>query len=572
MLQKHPKAGKNSVNEIMDVISQIDANTGGVRDLMDGEQVTSLLNATASTLGKVLTTQIVNAEPSMALNVSSKMSNYLTDVVTIPGGSMIIPTCISTLSSVADVGNLTSANNSFYGGVQDVINQVPDLKLVEIVAGAPPYSLSFPQIELVMNNNYLSSFDSPQETKTDRGSKMQLPDNLTNVIKNEISNTTINLNNTLTIGITLSGVSFNPYENIKKNTNINIESISNESCSIIKPEIIAQIYTDLNKGKLENVVNTQKQNSDIIQASFNPMEIQKNGDSQKSDNTFLIGNLTGNKTVNFTLPVKGDQNSSLSIPLHYLDDKNWTNEGCGIAPSNEANKAKASCNTLGKEPESPFKNISIPSFKIAIDLLESIYEVLKAGNYEMLYNYDAFYTATWEGYLVICGDFLFLVFIGYLAWFFNKHDDYPLFEQRIDTLYEKYGANKDENPDGLLKGVYIFYSHVRKKGLAKVIENAHVKKEPRKKAKPNANTTEEKILPNGFNVLTEYEDRDLRDLYYFFAEHARFFSNKFFYQKYGVSVSADPILRRITQASLADQIITKPITFWSVLKVRLLMS
>ena len=160
----------------------------------------------------------------MALNVSSKMSNYLTDVDSIPGGTKIIPTIISTLSAVADVGNLSKSNNTFYGEVQNVINQVPDLKLEEIVAGAPPYSLSFPQIEIVMNNNYLSSFDSSQETKTDKGSIMQLPDNLTNAIKDEISNTTINLNNTLTIGITLNGVSFNPYENIKKNANIDIDS------------------------------------------------------------------------------------------------------------------------------------------------------------------------------------------------------------------------------------------------------------------------------------------------------------------------------------------------------------
>ena len=36
------QSGKDSVNTIMDVISQIDATTGGVRDLMDGDQVTAL--------------------------------------------------------------------------------------------------------------------------------------------------------------------------------------------------------------------------------------------------------------------------------------------------------------------------------------------------------------------------------------------------------------------------------------------------------------------------------------------------------------------------------------------------
>ena len=570
------EGGKNSVNKIIKVISQIDSAAGGVRDLMDGTQVTYLLNATASTLGKVLTTQVANAEPSTALNVSSKMSNYMNDVDSIPGGSRIIPTCVSTLSAVADVGNVSNSDNKFYEEVQKVINQVPDLKLKEIVAGAPAYSLSFPQIELVMKNDYLSSFDSSKETETGKGSKMQLPENLMNAIKDEISNTSINMDNTLTIGTTLNAVLFNPYNNIKTNANIDIESISNILSSIATPEMIAQIYKDLNKGRLENVVNTKRQNSDILQAMFNSMEILKNGDTQKSNNTFLLGKLADNKRVNFTFPMKGDQNTSQSIPLYYTQDKKWENKGCDIVPSNDTEKAIASCNTLGKEQKSPDKEKGKPSLKLAVDLIENLDAVLKAGNYEMLYNFDAFFSASWEGYSVICGEFIFLVFIGYLAWYFNKYDDFPLFEQRIDTLYQKYGTDKEEEANGILKKVYVFYSEVRKKGMSKIAEEAQATNEVETnrnlKSNEKEKEKEEKILPNGFSVLTEYENKDLRDQYYFFAEHLLLFSNKYLYIKCGVAVCSDPILRRLTQAGLADEIITKPITFCSILKVRLLMS
>ena len=58
--------------------------------------------------------------------------------------------------------------------------------------------------------------------------------------------------------------------------------ISNYSCSIVKPNFISRIYKDLNQGKLGNVVNTQKQNSDIMQAilltlwKYRKMETHRN--------------------------------------------------------------------------------------------------------------------------------------------------------------------------------------------------------------------------------------------------------------------------------------------------------
>lgn len=557
------KSGKDSVNTIIDIITQLDAPTGGIIDLMDELQIPYLLNATASTLGKVLTTQAVNVDPSTALNVSSKMSDYFAEVQNISGGTKIIPTCVNTLSSVADIGNFTKSDNSFFNQVQQVINQVPDLKLGEVVAGAPPYSLSTPEIELVINNNYLASFNSSQNTTTVKGSQMQLPANLTNTILNEIPNYTNIDNNTMTIGITLNGVSFDPYTEIKTNAIIDINSIANTST--VQPNIIAQIYQDLAAGKLQNVVDTKKQNSDILQAIFTPLVIYKNGDSQNSNTTFLIGQLGPDKNVNWTFPINGNPNNSISTPLYYLPDNNWTNEGCTAIYANFTDKVKASCNNLGNEQQTPTKKVDKVSFKIVMDLIESVYDVLKAGNYEMLYNFNAFNTATWQGYFVIVSVILFLGFIGYLAWFLNKNDPLPLFEERIYTLYERYGTDKEEDADGIMKKVYVFYSEVRRKGMSNVIKS----NQPSKDVETNQKNPqkEEYKFPNGFNVLTEQEEKDLRDTYYFYAEHDKLFSNKYFFNKYATELCSDPILRRLTQARIADELISKPPTFWRILKV-----
>ena len=63
----------------MDMITDLDKPLGGVRDLMDNNQMISLFNTTASILGNLLTTQSANVDSTIASKVTAKIANYLND-------------------------------------------------------------------------------------------------------------------------------------------------------------------------------------------------------------------------------------------------------------------------------------------------------------------------------------------------------------------------------------------------------------------------------------------------------------------------------------------------------------
>ena len=558
--------GKEAVNTIMDMVTDLDKRSGGVRDLMDNNQMISLFNTTASILSNLLTTQSANVDPTIASNVTAKIANYLNDSSSISGGTNIVPSFVNTLSSVVKIGLSAASNNTFYAEIHDVVSQVLEVKIKDVMPGAIPFNTTTEKIEIVIQNSYMPTFNNTQALATGKGSEMDLPGNLANTFLNAIANTTEKANNTVTIATTMTGESFNPYVDMKTNSFLDVSSITNLSSSIFAPDTIALIYKDLAAGKLSNDVDTKKLMADIVEVAFNPLFIDKNGNNKNLDSPLGIGKLPEDKKVDWTIPGKVDPNNSIVVPMYY-DDQNkvWINDGCQIAPSNKQGKVKARCNNLGKKPAINIKDINYKSvLKISTDIINDVLNVLKSGNYKMLYNFGAFTNASWSGYLVLSIIIAVLILIGYLSWFLNKHDYWLLFEERIITLEDRYGDDKEEVPEGLLMKVFSFYSQVRKKGMGNVAKSSP------EGTTGDSNTVVEKEIkiPNGFNILTQYEEKKLKEMYDFYAEHATRFPNKFFFLNYYQKFCSNAILRRLTQGRINDDIIKKPVTFWRILRVK----
>ena len=560
------ESGKDSVNTMMDMITDIDKPSGGVRDLMSSTQLIPLFNSTASILDNLLTTQSTNVNATVASNVTSKISNYLYDCDAILGGTQIVLSSLNTLSSVVDIGLTSSLNHDFYKEIHNVVTKVMEMKLFEVMPGSIPFNISFDNIEIVIENSYVYEFDNSNDLATEKGSEMDLPGNMSNAFYNAIPNTTAKANNTVTIGTSMMGETFNPYVDMKTNTKLTLSSINNLSSSLVTPDIISTIYKDLGAGKLSNVVNTKSQNADIIELSFTPLMIDKNGNNKNLDSPIEIGKLPDGKKVEWTIPTRSDPNSSIVVPMYYVNDKKvWINEGCGISPSNYTDKVKVSCDNLGKQEKPQIKDInSTVALKMSTDLINDVLNVLKAGNYKMLYNFGAFLNASWEGYFVLTIIFFFLIFIGFLVWFLNKNDDWALFEERIITLEERYGEEKDQITGGVMTKVFTFYSTLRKKGMRNVTSNAN------EENAVNIKTAQEleRKIPNGFSVLTDYEAKKLKRTYHFIIEHSSRFPNKFFFINYHEELCSIVVLRRLTQGRINDVIIAKPVTFWRILKVK----
>ena len=472
------KNGKDAVNTILDMITDLDKPSGGVRDIMNGNQLISLFNSTASILGNVLTTQSANVDLTIASNVTSKISNYLNDSSSISGGTQIIPSFLSTLSTVAKIGlTTTDTNNTFYDGVHTIITKVGEIKLKDVMPGAIPFSVSYGNIELIIQNSYVPAYNNNVSLATSKGAEIGLPGNMSNTFYNAIPNTTEKANNTVTIATSVTGESFNPYVDMKSNSQLNVSSINNLSSSLVPPETIALIYKDLDAGKLNNVVNTKNQTSDIIEVSLIPLYIDKNGDNNNLNSPIEVGKLPDDKKVDWVIPTKSDPNNSIVVPMYYVDDKKvWINDGCGIKSSNYTDRVKASCDNLGKQEGSKKKELNVAAaVKMSADLINDVLNVLKAGNYKMLFNFGAFTTASWGGYLVLACVAYLLLFTGYLVRFLDKADDWVLFEERITTLEERYGDKKAEISGGVMMKVFTFYSQVRKKGMNNIAKNNNEK-------------------------------------------------------------------------------------------------
>ena len=579
------ESGKNSVNTMLDLTSQLDSATGGVRDLMDKSQLPSLFNATASTMGNLLTTQVANVDESKGLNVSSKVSSYLKDISSVTGGSQILPACLNSLSSVAGVGEHSKSNNSYYSDLQQTVNQAPAMKLKEAVAGAPAYSVSYPKLELVVKNSYASAFNASQATKTSKGSQMDMPAGLSDTFLNSIPDSGGKTNNTVTFGTSVNAISYNPYVDVKSSSSLNASSITNGSSNIVSPETVVEIYKDLQAGKLDNVVDTTKQTSDILQVAFTPLVIDKTGSSVNSNSTIEIGTLPNNKQVKWTLPTKGDPTSSLTIPMYYLEEEGvWTNQGCSIAATSNKGIVEATCDNLGGKSSSnvgksnglsklPIVVAKKKALRIAMDLVEDFVKVLRSGNYKMLYNFGAFTNASWENYMVFAGVGLAFIIYVILVFYYHKQDKLILHNERMAALKVKLFPRDEVSHDGVIYKVFSFFSKLKKKGIKQAIETTG---EPNSQLPPiqrdstqkvTTMTKEKKKIPNGYSLLDPHEEDELKHLYKFHLElkDVKHYDEKQLYESSYNTINSNKVLSRITQSRLDDIIVIQPTVFSLVL-------
>ena len=566
--------GKKNVDSIMGFIDQLDS-ASGVRKLIDSSGQIGFLNTTSSIMGTMLTTQTKNVDPSVAITISSKMGSYLSDVSTIPGGTSIIPNAVNTLSGVVHVGKETESDNTFYESVHAVVDQIPAMKLKEIVAGAPSYSLSSSKIEIVMNNTYSTSFNTPQAVTSQKGSKMRLPGGFNDTLINPTLEKKIG--GIATIVTTMNAVAYNPVSNMKAQSYINTSDMGNLSCTMADSDTIGQIYADLAAGKLNEVVDTKEQSTDILETTFTLSEINKDGSSSTVSDSVSVGNLPSGKKVNWTLPVSRNPDNSLAMPMYYLPDTDsWTNKGCLIIESDNPSVTVAQCDNLGasdttnnrilaKDKPIDIRRLRRKGLKITIDIIKDLFNVMKSGNYKMLVNFGAFANAGWENYLVVVCVVVYLIFVFYMIRYLNLNDNWPLFEEMITTLYERYDTHKEEDAEGFLKNVYIFNSIIRKKGMVGLAKSQQQERVDTSAA--NRTLAEPPKRPNGYNVLKPHEEEKLKDLYILYDEHCKMFPNGYFFKRYNAQVFGNVILKRLTQSRLADELTTKPPTFWRILKV-----
>ena len=102
----------------------------------------------------------------------------------------------------------------------------------------------------------------------------------------------------------------------------------------VTPTTISNIYNDLSKGKLNDVVDNKAQDTDIVQVAFTPTEVQKNSSETPAGNNIILSSLPAGQKAYFQFPTSAknnstDNNNTSMVPLFYNPaSKTWTNDGC----------------------------------------------------------------------------------------------------------------------------------------------------------------------------------------------------------------------------------------------------
>ena len=370
----------NSVKTMMGLVSTIDTPTGGALTLCDPADRAKVLNTTTNILSNLVNNQAATVDLSTAGTVSGKATSYLSIAKKITDGTSMIPSIVNSLSGAADIGKTNQANPAFYNSHQQALGNMTQMKINETQPNAPPYSVTSPSVEMVVQKNYTTAFDTPQNATSEKGSQLTMPGGLQDQLVADIIKTAGQSNNTLAIGTSMSSLSYNPFVNIKKSSVINTTSFpSNTSGQLVTPTTISKIYNDLSKGKLKDVVDEKAQDTDVIQVSITPSQVQKDSSETLTGKNLIISSLPSQQRAYFTFPtsIKNDSivNDTLIIPLFYnAVNKQWTNDGCEIDSPIFNSIISVSCSHIGK-PVLKGNKVQVvdTAISIVVDVLKDMY-------------------------------------------------------------------------------------------------------------------------------------------------------------------------------------------------------
>jgi hypothetical protein len=261
------------------------------------------------------------------------------------------------------------------------------------------------------------------------------------------------------------------------------------------------------------------------------------------------------------------------VPLFYnAVNKQWTNDGCVIDSPFLTSVINVSCTHIG-QPVLKGNKVQVVETAISIicDVLKDVLNVLRAGNYESLYSFDAFLTAPPTNYAVLACVFVFFGLVGVITVRLKKKDRKVLYHERIRTLYKRYGIKPKGQSEGLLKDAFGFISNLKLEGAKITFKNMNTQDKAKQKATSEKEAREKKektCVSNGFNRLSWMEEKELESLFYYYHENTYLFSEAELYKLLFDSIQEKKVLTRLTQQRLEDIILDNP-TFCVVLKVKI---
>jgi len=558
---------QESVTKFINELSKINATNGMLDNMSDADKI-ALLETVSSTISNLVISFNSNIELSKASSMTDQVDSYLTAVETKEGGTQIIPSVLAAMSGIADIGITKQADQIFYDGMQKAMTKMTDMKLTEMLPGSVPYSLTSPAIELLISKDFAANFNNTKSFETAKGISVELPQGVSDLLINSMNQS---VTGKVTFGASVSTTSYNPYSNIKNNTNISIDSLTSGSTQGFRRETVYRIYLDMSSGKLNNEVDKKEQSTELVNLAVKPFEMSQDASEKSVNSNVSVGKLPPGKLLVFEIPFKKNMseliNSTILVPLFYeKDKKKWTNENCSLDNITQNDKSlKMKCNHMGI---GEIKNLN-EGFTATVDVLKDALSVIKAGNYEQLVNLSVLLEFSGRSAAIYPIDAVLITLLFVIFYLLTQSDKHELYLARKKCLLSRFEKKDPIIISGCLSRIMSFFIKLRKKGMGKVSKKQQRSVGPSLRAANSLNSKAKKApLPksNGFNYLSPRDKEQLEDTYVCYSQCKKIYDDDEVEEIIANEFEKNQILNRLTQEYIANQIVVEPVTFWLLMK------
>jgi len=557
----------DSANTFIDELSKINATNGMLDNMSDADKI-ALLDTVSSSMSNLAKSFGTNIDLSKASSMTDQVGSFLTAVTLKEGGTQIIPSVLAAMSGIADIGIAKQAEQTFFDGMKKAMTAITDMKLNELLPGAVPYSLTSPAIELLISKNFAAEFNKEKSYATAKGISVELPSGVSDLLISSMNQT---FAGKLTFGSCVSTTSYNPYSNIKNNTNITMESLTAGSTQGFTKEAVAKIYADMSAGNLGDLVDKKEQSAELVNLAIKSFEMSQNASEKSINANISVGNLPAGRQLLFEIPYKKNIteliNSTIIVPIFYDRRKaRWSNDNCTLDNITQNDKMlRMRCNHMGI---GEIKDLN-GGFTATVDILKDALNVIKGGNYQQLISVNVlleFNTKTAIMYPLDGGAILGLILLFYLLALSDRHQLYLVRRKCLLARFEK--RNSVPIP-GCLSRIMAFFAELRKKGMGRTAKRSQNTvgtslraingESPKKKKEPLPK-------PNGFNHLSKEDKQELLDVYNCYIQCKKIYDDDEAEETIAREFEQNAILNRLTQEYIADEVLVEPVTFWVLLR------
>jgi len=560
---------------LVEQISQFDT-PDGILSTLDNETQTEFLVTSTEIISNLIENQQTILDAEQAANVKNKVESYLVKVQTKQGGIYIIPSVLSALSNISNIDTVKQDDTAFFASMQNAMNLMSEMKLEEMIPGSLPYSINSPSISMLIDKSFSSIYEQQRQFKTENNVSISLPYGTEKNLLQSLNNTE---NKIIAIGASVYTTTFNPFKNIKSNTNISTSTNLTNSVSGLNNATVAKIYEDFRKGIYTNSPSMKERESPIVQLSFKPFIIKNDASEEPISSSLGIGEFAESQYLQFDIPLVSNlsqiMNESLILPLYYDNDNEiWTNENCTLQPINSTKQIiTARCSHAGKKG---IKNLR-DTFALTVDIIKDVYKIINQGNYQQLLEVSALLAINQRNiiaYSIVGATFLMVICTIVLL---SKMDNHDLYTARVQCLAKYFGKEKKIIQTGTLYQVMKFFSKLKKNGSLKASKGLQTS------IKSSSDTdfrkeTEQKIIvstskknpfkkANGFSVLSSSEKTELWDLYQLYLQCTRIYdSQEEIEEVLSQELKQSILINRMTQYYIDDIVLIEPVTFWVLFK------